>query len=56
MILTPNHIFVPAAYLGITGSRRVFSAGNPIYTISGRQKNGSDDTDANKEPKNLPIN
>ena len=35
MILTPNHIFVPAAYLGIVGSRRVFSAGNPIYTVSG---------------------
>jgi hypothetical protein len=35
MILTPNHIFVPAAYLGIVGSRRVFSAGNPIYTVPG---------------------
>jgi 4-coumarate--CoA ligase len=35
MILTPNHIFVPAAYLGIVGSRRVFSAGNPIYTVEG---------------------
>jgi acyl-CoA synthetase (AMP-forming)/AMP-acid ligase II len=36
MILTPNHIFVPAAYLGIVGSRRIFSAGNPIYTVSGK--------------------
>lgn len=35
MILTPNHIFVPAAYLGIVGSRRIFSAANPIYTVSG---------------------
>lgn len=35
MILTPNHIFVPAAYLGIVGSRRIFSAANPIYTASG---------------------
>ena len=35
MILSPNHIYVPAAYLGIVGSRRVFSAGNPIYTVSG---------------------
>ncbi|KAF2404510.1 4-coumarate-CoA ligase [Trichodelitschia bisporula] len=34
MILTPNHIFVPAAYLGIVGSRRIFSAANPIYTAS----------------------
>jgi 4-coumarate--CoA ligase len=37
MILTPNHVFVPAAYLGIVGSRRIFSAGNPIYTDSGEQ-------------------
>jgi 4-coumarate--CoA ligase len=36
MILTPNHIFVPAAYLGIVGSRRIFSAGNPIYTVPGK--------------------
>ena len=35
MILTPNHIYVPVAYLGIVGSWRVFSAGNPIYTVSG---------------------
>jgi len=37
MILTPNHIFVPAAYLGIVGSRRIFSAANPIYTVSGNR-------------------
>jgi acyl-CoA synthetase (AMP-forming)/AMP-acid ligase II len=34
MILTPNHIFVPVAYLGIVGSRRIFSAANPVYTVS----------------------
>ncbi|KAF2669325.1 4-coumarate-CoA ligase [Microthyrium microscopicum] len=33
MILSPNHIFVPIAYLGIVGSTRIFSAGNPIYTV-----------------------
>lgn len=36
MIMSPNHIFVPVAYLGIVGSRRIFSAGNPIYTVSGK--------------------
>lgn len=35
MMFTPNHIYVPAAYLGIVGSRRIFSAANPIYTVSG---------------------
>jgi len=34
MILTPNHIFVPVAYLGIVGSKRIFSAANPVYTVS----------------------
>ncbi|KAI9713964.1 MAG: hypothetical protein M1820_000694 [Bogoriella megaspora] len=33
MILTPNHIFVPVAYLGIVGSGRCFSGANPIYTV-----------------------
>lgn len=33
MIYTPNHIFVPVAYLGIVGSCRAFSAANPIYTV-----------------------
>lgn len=33
MMLTPNHIFVPIAYLGIVGSGRVFSGANPIYTV-----------------------
>jgi len=35
MIFTPNHIFVPVAYLGIVGSGRIFSAVNPAYTVSG---------------------
>lgn len=34
MILTPNHTFVPVAYLGIVGSKRIFSGANPAYTIS----------------------
>lgn len=34
MIFTPNHIFVPIAYLGIVGAERVFSGANPIYTVA----------------------
>ncbi|KAF2006276.1 acetyl-CoA synthetase-like protein [Amniculicola lignicola CBS 123094] len=34
MIYTPNHIFVPVAYLGIVGSKRIFSGANPGYTVS----------------------
>jgi 4-coumarate--CoA ligase len=34
LIMTPNHIFVPVAYLGIVGAGRVFSGVNPIYTIN----------------------
>ncbi|KEF53685.1 uncharacterized protein A1O9_10085 [Exophiala aquamarina CBS 119918] len=34
MIFTPNHIFVPVAYLGIVGSGRIFSAANPVYTVN----------------------
>lgn len=34
MLLTPNHIFVPVAYLSIVGAGRVFSGANPIYTVS----------------------
>jgi len=34
MIFTPNHIFVPVAYLGIVGSGRIFSAANPVYTVT----------------------
>ena len=35
LIYSPNHIFVPAAYFGIVGSKRIFSGTNPLYTISG---------------------
>ena len=35
MIFTPNHVFVPVAYLGIVGSGRIFSGANSIYTMSG---------------------
>ena len=35
MILTPNHIFVPVAYLGIVGAGLVFSGANPSYTVPG---------------------
>ncbi|WPG98840.1 acetyl-CoA synthetase-like protein, protein [Acrodontium crateriforme] len=34
LIYTPNHIFVPVAYLGIVGNTRAFSAVNPIYTVN----------------------
>ncbi|PSN65025.1 acetyl-CoA synthetase-like protein [Corynespora cassiicola Philippines] len=33
MIYTPNHIFVPVAYLGIVGGKRVFSGANAAYTL-----------------------
>lgn len=33
MIFTPNHICVPIAYMGIVGSKRIFSGANPIYTV-----------------------
>jgi len=39
MIYTPNHIFVPVAYLGIVGAGCAFSGANPIYTVSGKFKN-----------------
>ncbi|GME22541.1 4-coumarate-ligase [Neofusicoccum parvum] len=34
LIYTPNHILVPAAYMGIVGSGRIFSGANPAYTES----------------------
>ncbi|EME41195.1 hypothetical protein DOTSEDRAFT_73577 [Dothistroma septosporum NZE10] len=33
LIHTPNNVLVPAAYLGIVGGARCFSAINPIYTV-----------------------
>jgi 4-coumarate--CoA ligase len=38
MIYTPNHIFVPVAYLGIVGSGRAFSGANPVYTLAGMSR------------------
>ena len=35
MIYTPNHIFVPVAYLGIVGAGFAFSGANPVYTLPG---------------------
>jgi acyl-CoA synthetase (AMP-forming)/AMP-acid ligase II len=35
MICTPNHIFVPVAYLGIVGAGLIFSGANPAYTVPG---------------------
>ena len=37
MIVSPNHIFVPVAYLGAAGSGRIFSGANPSYTADGRE-------------------
>lgn len=35
MIHTPNHVFVPVAYLGIVGGGFAFSGTNPVYTVPG---------------------
>ena len=35
MVVSPNHIFVPIAYLGIVGSGRIFSGANPSFTANG---------------------
>lgn len=37
MIVSPNHILVPIAYLGAVGSGRIFSGANPLYTVDGRE-------------------
>lgn len=37
MIVSPNHIFMPVAYLGAVGSCRTFSGANPLYTADGRE-------------------
>ncbi|KAI4737148.1 4-coumarate-CoA ligase, partial [Aureobasidium sp. EXF-12298] len=34
LIYTPNHIFVPVAYIGIVGNTRAFSAINPVSTVN----------------------
>lgn len=33
MVFTPNHIFVPAVYLGAAGSKRYYTGANPSYTV-----------------------
>lgn len=38
MIFTPNHIFLPVAYLGIVGSGRAFSGANPAYNVKGTNR------------------
>ena len=35
LIFTPNHVFVPVAYMGIVGSARIFSGINPAYSVNG---------------------
>lgn len=35
MMCSPNHIFVPVAYLGLTGSGYIFSGANPVFTVQG---------------------
>lgn len=34
-ICTPNHVYVPIAYLGVVGSTFIFSGANPTYTAIG---------------------
>lgn len=34
LIYTPNHMFVPVAYIGIVGNTRAFSAINPVSTVN----------------------
>jgi 4-coumarate--CoA ligase len=35
MIFTPNHIYVPVAYLAFVGYGAAFSGSNPSYTVQG---------------------
>lgn len=37
LICSPNHIYVPVAYLGTVGSTFVFSGANPAYTAKGKR-------------------
>jgi 4-coumarate--CoA ligase len=32
MVFTPNHLYVPMAYLAAAGSKRFFTGANPVYT------------------------
>jgi 4-coumarate--CoA ligase len=38
MIYTPNHIYVPVAYLAIVSAGYAFSAANPAYTLPGENR------------------
>jgi 4-coumarate--CoA ligase len=38
MIYTPNHIYVPVAYLAILSAGYAFSAANPAYTLRGEKR------------------
>ena len=38
VIYTPNHIFMPVAYLGIVGAGYAFSGANPAYTLPGMKR------------------
>lgn len=38
MIYTPNHVFVPVAYLAIVSAGYAFSAANPAYTLPGEKR------------------
>ena len=33
MLFTPNHLFVPVAYLAAAGSKRYYTGANPLYTV-----------------------
>lgn len=37
MIFTPNHIYVPVAYLGFVGYGAAFTGSNPAYTVPGKK-------------------
>jgi hypothetical protein len=42
LVFTPNHVFVPVAFLGIVGSTRTFSGVNPAYSVGGKSPPCSD--------------
>lgn len=37
LIFTPNHIYVPVAYLGFVGYGASFSGSNPAFTVKGKR-------------------
>ena len=51
MVYTPNHIFVPVAYLGAVGAGYAFSGANPIYTLPGKLEALREDTVLMKSPE-----